>query len=131
MASEAGMAGDAGAALATEARAVEHPEPDPGRRALEVLDRVLAEKPVADTPRSARRQLGADFSEATRLLCGFRDILVRAQREAGVTPASQARLQAVNGVLSTVLAGHFPLGDIPWGQVQTGRDALARLLDQG
>lgn len=130
MASDPGMARDR-AALAVEARAVEHPEPDPGRRALEAFDRVLAEKPEDDTPRAARKQLGDDFSEATRLICGFRDILIQAQRKAGATPASQARLQEVNSVLSTVLAGHFPLGDIPWAHVQKGRDAFARLLDQG
>ncbi|MGI4977875.1 MAG: hypothetical protein ACRYG6_13120 [Janthinobacterium lividum] len=130
MASDPGLARDR-AALSVEARAVEHPEPDPGRRALEAFDRVLAEKPDDDTPRAARTQLGHDFSETTRMLCGFRDILVQAQRRDGVTPASQARLQAVNGVLSTVLAGHFPLGDIPWAQVQTGREALARLLAEG
>ena len=130
MAGERGVAGDP-ASLGVEARAVEHPEPDPGRRALECLDRVLAEKPVEGTTRTERRDLGHDFSETTRLMCGYRDLLIRAQRAAGVTPASQARLQEVNGVLSTVLGGHFPLGDIPWRQVEQARDAFATLLAQG
>ena len=111
-----------------EVRAVEHPEPDPGRQALAVLDRVLGEKPTGDTPRPARKQLGDDFSEVTRQLCGFRDILIQAQRNGDVTPRSRTRLQDVNSVLSTVLGGHFPLGDIPWSQVEKARDVLARLL---
>ncbi len=130
MASERGVADDP-AALGVEARAVEHPEPDPGRRALECLDRVLVEKPTADTTRAERRDLGHDFSETTRFMCGYRDILIRAQRAAGVTPASQARLQEVNSVLSTVLGGHFPLGDVPWAQVERARDAFAALLARG
>lgn len=116
------------AAPGAESRAVEHPEPDPGARALDVLDRVLGEKPGSGTTGQGRKKLGYDFSEATRLICGHRDLLIQAQRRDGVTPQSRARLQAVNGVLSAVLGGHFPLGDIPWAQVQAGRDALAGLL---
>ena len=122
------MASDAAEGI--EVRAVEHPEPDPGRRALEALDRVLGEKPTDDTPRPARKQLGDDFSEVTRQLCGFRDILIQAQRNGDVTPRSRARLQEVNSVLSTVLGGHFPLGGVPWPQVEKARDVLARLLTE-
>lgn len=129
MASDPGAARDQ-AALQVEARAVEHPEPDPGRRALEVLDRVLGEKPDDGTTRRGREKFGNDFSETTRLLCGWRDILIQAQRREGPTPASRARLQALNGVLSAVLGGHFPLGDIPWPQVEKARDVLAGLLDR-
>ena len=130
MASDPDMASDP-ASIAVEARAVEHPEPDPGRRALEAFDRVLGEKPDGGATKRDREQLGRDFSETTRLMCGYRDLLIQAQRKAGVTPASQARLQEVNGVLSTVLGGHFPLGDIPWPQVERARDAFAKLLAQG
>ena len=136
MASERGMAGERDmandpATPGVEVRAVEHPEADPGRRALECLDRLFAEKPTEGTTRAERRDLGHDFSETTRLMCGYRDVLIRAQRAAGVTSASQARLQQVNSVLSTVLGGHFPLGDIPWRQVEQARDAFAALLVQG
>lgn len=130
MASDPGAAGDAPPA-GVEVRAVEHPEADPGRRALEVFDRVLGERPDSGTSGAGREQLGLDFSETTRLLCGHRDILIQAQRAAGPTPASQARLQEINSVLSTVLGGHFPLGDIPWPQLEKARDVLARLVAQG
>ena len=130
MANDPSVAGDPDA-LEVEARAVEHPEADPGRRALEALDRVLGEKPGGDATKRDREQLGRDFSETTRLMCGFRDILIQAQRRAGVTPASQARLQEVNSVLSVVLGGHFPLGDVPWPQVEKARDVFAALLARG
>ncbi len=130
MANDPGLASNP-ATPGVEARAVERPEPDPGRRALEAFDRVLGEKPDGGATKRDREQLGNDFSETTRLMCGYRDILIQAQRREGVTPESQARLQRVNSVLSTVLGGHFPLGDIPWKQVQAARDEFARLLAQG
>ncbi len=130
MASDPGV-DDGPMAEGVEVRAVEHAEADPGRRALEVLDRVLGEKPDGGTTKRGREQLGHDFSETTRLMCGYRDGLIQAQRMAGVTPASQARLQAVNSVLSVVLAGHYPLGDIPWAHVERARDAFAELLARG
>lgn len=120
------MASDAAEGI--KVRAVEHPEPDPGRRALEALDRVLGERPGDLATSPERKQLGEHFSEVTRQLCGFRDILIQAQRDGDVTPRSRARLQDVNSVLSTVLGAHFPLGDVPWSQVEKARDALARLL---
>ena len=127
MASDPVRAGNP-AALEVESRAVEHPEPDPGSRALEALDKVLGEKPDGDATKRDREQLGNDFSEATRLICGYRDILIQARRKDGVEARSEARLQEVNSVLSAVLGGHFPLGDIPWKQVQLARDAFAALL---
>ncbi len=114
-----------------EVRAIEHPEPEPGRRALAAFDRVLGEKPDGRTTKQDRERLGHGFSETTRLMCGYRDTLIHAQRRAGVTPQSRARLQEVNSVLSVVLGGHFPLGDIPWPQVRQARDAFAMLLAQG
>ena len=129
MASDPGLAQSS--APGVEVRAVEHPEPDPGHRALEAFDRVLGEKPDSGTTGRGREQLGHDFSETTRLICGYRDILIQAQRKDGVTPASQVRLQEVNSVLSTVLGGHFPLGDIPWPLLEKARDAFAKLLAQG
>ena len=127
MASDPGLTGGL-ATHAVEVRAVEHPEPDAARRALEAFDRVLGERPDSGATKQSREQLGLDFSETTRLICGYRDILIQAQRKQGATPQSRARLQEVNSVLSTVLGGHFPLGDIPWPQVKQARDAFARLL---
>ena len=130
MASDPGV-DDGPATPEVEVRAVEHPESEPGRRALEVLDRVLGEKPDSGTTKRGREQLGHDFAETTRLMCGYRDVLIQAQRRAGATAASQARLQEVNSVLSVVLGGHFPLGDVPWAQVERARDAFAELLARG
>ncbi len=113
---------------AIEQRAVEHAEPRPGERALAALDRVLAEQPDPSTTRGERKTMGEDFSEATRLLCGYRDVLIQAQRKQGATLQSANRLQELNGVLSAVIGGHYPLGDIPWPQVEQARETLAGLI---
>jgi hypothetical protein len=92
---------------------------DSGRQALAAIDEVLANQP---------RKEGHGFSAAMRCLCACRDRLVAIQRRDGATPASQARLAQVNGIISIVLAGHFPLDHIPWADIRVARDSLANLL---
>ena len=38
------------------------------------------------------------------------------------------RLEGANAVLSVIVGGHFPLGDIPWGHIEEARKRLAGLL---
>jgi hypothetical protein len=35
----------------------------------------------------------------------------------------------LNGVISVVLAGNFPLGDVPWGELDKARDWLRDLVE--
>ena len=80
-----------------------------GAEALACLDAILAKEPEPDP---------ALFSHATRHLSAFRDALIAQQ-------ASRARLEHVNAVISVVMAGHFPLGKVPWPELHKARDWLA------
>ena len=81
---------------------------DPGVAALAGLDRVLASRPKAD---------GQVLSEVAQSLSAYRNQLAaRADRQ---------RLDHVNAVMSIVLAAHFPLGAIPWDDVEKARAWLA------
>lgn len=85
-----------------------------GRRALAAVETLLAERP---------HKMGHDFSEATRCVVAFRDALIEQSRHA-VTPD----LEQANAVLAAIIGGHFPLGDVPWKQIQAARDQLARMV---
>jgi hypothetical protein len=85
-------------------------------KALSSLDQALTAKPVVD---------GQAFSAATYQLCKVRDDLARQQREEGPSEASRKRLERVNGVISVVLAGHFPIGAVPWDELDRARGWLA------
>jgi hypothetical protein len=91
----------------------------PGHRALAALDKVLAEKPHRE---------GHDFSETTVALAAFRDGLIAEQRQSGETDRSVARLARLNSVISIVLGGHFPLGSVPWDEIEKVRGWLAELV---
>lgn len=85
--------------------------------ALRLIDKLLAERP---------ERVGHDFSEATRWVAAYRDELIADWRRTGME-ADRQRVAAVNGVLSVVLAGHYPLGAIPWPQLEKARNALAEV----
>jgi formate dehydrogenase major subunit len=85
--------------------------------ALEEVDLLLAEKPD---------RVGEDFSATTRCLCGFRDELIAAFR-AAPTPANRRRLEQANAVLSVIVGGHYPLGPVPWPEIEQAREMLARI----
>jgi hypothetical protein len=91
-------------------------EGDPTVFALAALDRALAARPHGD---------GDAFSEATRHLCVVRDRLAQARV---TTPETRWRLERINAVISVVLAGHFPLGAVPWGELEKARDWLAEIV---
>ena len=87
-----------------------------GEAALAALDRALAAKPTRD---------GHAFSETTEHLCALRDRMIAERRDGG---GSRETLERLNSVLSTALAGHFPLGNTPWPEVEHARAALATLV---
>jgi hypothetical protein len=81
--------------------------------ALDKIDAALAKKPKAD---------GHIFSEAARHLCAVREAWLRA-----ADPNTRQQLAHLNGVISMVLAGHFPLGEVPWNELELARSWLAAL----
>jgi len=92
---------------------------DHGRQALQWLDTLLEEQPSKS---------GHDFSAATRCLTAFRDELVEHWR-ATRSEADRARMGTVNSVISAVLGGHFPRGDIPWSEIKQARGMLAGVVE--
>ena len=90
-----------------------------GRQALHWLDKLLAERPSKS---------GHDFSEATRCLTAFRDEVV-AHWRASRSETDRAHMGTVNSVLSAVLGGHFPRGDIPWPEIEQARGMLAWVVE--
>ena len=84
---------------------------EPGAAALAGLDRVLAERPHAD---------GHVLSAVAHELSAFRDQLAAS--------GERQRLGHVNAVISVVLAAHYPLGDVPWGEMEKARAWLAEAV---
>ena len=89
---------------------------DQARAALASLDKAIAHKPRKDD---------ADFAAATEHLCKLRDLLLAEVRQGQA--ASRVRLGKVNALISVVLAGHFPLGSVPWPELEGARDLLAEI----
>ncbi|MDO9708782.1 hypothetical protein [Paracraurococcus lichenis] len=89
-----------------------------GRAALAALDRALAQRPERD---------GQAFTDTTEHLCRMRDLLIAERRRGG----GPGRLEVLNAIISTALAGHFPLGQTPWDEVEQARGALRRLVEDG
>jgi len=88
-----------------------------GRAALHALDAALDSKPKKDGP---------DFATTTEHLCVMRDIMIRDLRDQPT--ADRGKLERLNAIISTSLAGHFPLGNIPWDEVQHAREKLKQLI---
>jgi hypothetical protein len=89
--------------------------------ALRMLNKLLEEQP---------ERVGHDFSEATRCLSGFRDELIASWRRTQ-DGADKQRLEQVNAVISVVVGGHFPLGPVPWPEIEKARDLLAKVIESG
>ncbi len=87
------------------------------REALAELDRALAAKPHAE---------GHTFSMAALHLSQLRDRMAAERR---TDAAGRRRLEHVNAVISVVLAGHFPLGAVPWAELEKARGWLADLVE--
>lgn len=85
--------------------------------ALRRLDDVLAAKPKKDDHA---------FSAALRSLTALRDGLVRsAERSNDRAPA----LSHLNAIISVVMGGQHPLGQVPWGEIEKSRGWLSDILE--
>ncbi len=80
-----------------------------GAEALGYLDAILAQQPRPDQTL---------FSHCTERLTALRDSLITGR-------AAPERLAHVNAVISVVMAGHFPLGPVPWEELRLARQWLA------
>jgi hypothetical protein len=89
-------------------------------RALAEIDAVLAGRPHADSQRLA---------EAAKALSRLRDALAAGNRDKA-TPDGRGSLQQMNGIISVVLAVHFPLGPIPWPALEAARASLAHIATE-
>ena len=81
--------------------------------ALRRLDEILAQRPKPE------QHL---YSYCTERLTALRDRMIE-------TGADRARLAHVNAIISVVMAGHFPLGAVPWEELQKARGWLSELVD--
>ena len=82
-------------------------------RALAALDRAIAAAPKRD---------GTAFSDAVIAVSAVRDEVAREGRD---TTQRRQRLTYLNGILSMILAGHFPLGTPPWDEIRKAHGWLA------
>jgi len=95
---------------------------DEGHAALAAIDRALEHRPEKD---------GHDFADAVQQLARLRDAMIARYRDAPPPPAARERLARVNAILSVVLGGHFPLGSIPWHEIELARGWLADMMAEG
>ncbi len=72
-------------------------------------------------------KVGDDFSDATRRLSAWRDMLAKRWRETRAQ-ADRRSLERVNAALSVVLGGQFPLGKVPWSHIRQARQDLADMI---
>ncbi len=89
-----------------------------GRDAVQAIDNLLANR---------REKVGHDFSEATHRLIVWRQQLIERWRKTQ-TDIDKSELERVNAAISVVVGGHFPLGSVPWSQIETVRGDLSRLV---
>ncbi len=85
-----------------------------GAVALAALDTILAQEPEPDHDL---------FSKSLHCLSVFRNSLI--------TSGQRGELEHVNAVISVVMAGHFPLGKLPWEELHKARGWLAEAVGQG
>jgi hypothetical protein len=88
---------------------------DLGSEALQAMDKLLRDKP---------EKVGHDFSEATRRLCAWRDRLTARWRQTQ-EGSDRRELERVNAAISVVVGGQFPLGGVPWPEIEKMRNDLA------
>ncbi len=82
-----------------------------GKVALAALDTILAQEPEPDQDL---------FSKSIHCLSVFRNALIAS--------GQRAHLEHVNAVISVVMAGHFPLGKLPWAELHKARGWLAEAV---
>jgi hypothetical protein len=59
--------------------------------------------------------------------CAFRNHIIEQDPRAGASREISERLVLLNSVLSVVLGCHFPLGDVPWHELEQARSWLRDL----
>ena len=91
-----------------------------GHDALVAINRLLADRP---------NKIGHDFSEATRHLAAWRDALALRWRQSP-TENNRRNLDHVNAGLSVILGGQFPLGQVPWPEIDKVRQDLSQLVSE-
>ena len=84
-----------------------------GASALRRLDEILALEPKPE------QHL---YAYCTACLTKMRDEMIE-------TGADRTKLEHVNAVISVVMAGHFPLGPVPWDEIRKARGWLAELVE--
>jgi hypothetical protein len=89
-----------------------------GREGLRRIDEALSRKP--------KRDGRAALTDATGLLCVYRDSLIEASRSG--RPQDRERLSHINAIISVVAGVQFPLGDAPWEDLEKARGWLSDLL---
>jgi hypothetical protein len=87
-------------------------------QAIEAVDRILAHRPKLD---------GYAFTDATKAVCDYRDTLRHARRAGKAEIGDAKRLDDCNMAITLLMAGHFPLGETPWEQVEGVRSHLDRM----
>jgi hypothetical protein len=92
-----------------------------GGRALDLIDRVMAQRPDKDD---------ASLAACAQELCVYRDALLLRQRAAPGDADARRRLARVNAVLVVVLGVHFPIDAVPWDELAKARTWLADLWAQ-
>ena len=91
---------------------------DPAVEALGHIDQVLQERPARNDHA---------LSAATVCLGELRDAMVAEWRARGIDADQRKRLTHVNAVITVVLGIHFPLGDVPWAELEKARVWLAEI----
>ncbi|MGH1570954.1 hypothetical protein ACRAWG_10060 [Methylobacterium sp. P31] len=92
----------------------------PGHGALAALDRVISQKPHKD---------GHGLSETMMCLTRFRDEMVAADH-GSAGREERERLARLNAIIGVVYGAHFPLGNVPWGEVEKARGWLSDLVQE-
>ncbi len=93
-------------------------EANPGRAALDQVDRALAARPIRD---------GLALTAAVQGLAALRDDVIARHRRDGGT-RWRTTLERVNAVISVVMAAEFPLGEMPWAELEHARDWLGEIV---
>ncbi len=89
-----------------------------GTEALRAIDKLLSERP---------EKVGHDFSEATRKISAYRDALIRQWRQSQ-SEGDRRNLERSNATLSVIVGSQFPIGSVPWPQIERAREDFAALL---
>lgn len=90
------------------------------RHALEVIERVLAEK-------SSKTEF-RDTAETARCIVRMRDHLIGQVRAGNSPPEAREKLDRVNVLLSMAGAAEYPLSGIHWERMKKTRDLLQEMI---